>query len=355
MTNVKRVVICTQTFPPRMGGMEAVIYSLACQLAERGVEVFVAGDKPYSGNLSFEYQSFNVPKVLRSTVRRLSLGLWQQKPDVVICDSWKSVQSVPNWNAKLIVLAHGQEYLEPSSKKAQRIRSALDKAHLVIASSKMTSKLVAKIAPKSNVEVIYPTYMLSNPQIAERRAQNPVPSILTLCRIERRKGLFESALALAQLKNRGLKFSWTIAGNGPDLNDLKSEISKLNLSSSTTFAGRVDDQTKAELLERADLFLMPSYQSGKSLEGFGISYIEAASYGVPAVAGTAGGAPEAVLNGITGWCVDGSDAQKVQLALTTALTEEDLRAAYGDAAAARFSTEFLGDVVFEKFLKLLQT
>ena len=49
---------------------------------------------------------------------------------------------------------------------------------------------------------------------------------------------------------------------------------------------------------------MPSIIYKKSVEGFGISYIEAASYGIPSISGVEGGSSDAVFNMKTGWCVN---------------------------------------------------
>lgn len=329
------------------------MYSLAMRLAANGTETLVAADKPYTTESLFAFKSFNVPRVVRPYFKRLALGRLPKIPEIVICDSWKSVNSVPKWDVKLVVLAHGQEYLEPSENRIKRIQKALSRASLVVASSQLTAELVRRVTQQPHVEVIYPTYMLSSPTVLDEKVES-LPQILSLCRIERRKGLFQSAHALASLKKQGIDFRWTIAGNGPNIDELKEEISNLGLAHQTVFAGRVDDETKTALLNQADLFLMPSYQAGRSLEGFGISYIEAASFGIPSIAGIAGGAPEAVLDGITGWCVDGSDTRAIEAALNVALTDTELRRAYGKAAASRFSEELLGDRVFDRFLKLAQ-
>lgn len=350
------VLICTQTFPPRLGGMEAVMHSLALQFQDFGCNVTVAADRPWDTKEGYSFFSVNAPKLIRASVKRLLLSLRGVAPRLTICDSWKSVAAVPKNSGFIVVLAHGQEYLQPAERRARSIRAALKRADLVISSSEMTADLVRRAYPTANIHTIYPTYMLQRINLEESvtpELNQPI-KILSLCRIEMRKGLLESLTALEYLKKEGFEFVWQIAGVGPDLDLLKRRVSRSVISQDTQFLGRVSAKEKHVALSEADLFLMPSYQVGNSLEGFGISYIEAAQYSLAAIGGAAGGAPEAVLDGQTGWCVDGSNPDEIATALRDALSNTDKLHALGRAAQARFNSELAGDVSFAKLLSLSQ-
>ena len=354
-TMIKKILICTQTFPPKIGGMEAVMHSLAQHFSSRGIKTLVACDKPYSQREDFEILYCKAPKLIRSNIKRLMLIRESFQPNLTICDSWKSVCSVPNNSGPIVVLAHGQEYLKSKEKRAA-IKRALSKAKLVVCSSKMTKALVDSFDCPVTSIVIYPTYMLGNsdrchePNIDQEKPVN----IASICRLDERKGLLTSAKALRALLDVGFEFNWTIAGAGPQESELRDYIDESDISSCTRIIGKINEGEKANLLQRTDLFLMPSYQVGNSLEGFGISYIEAASYGIPAIAGIAGGAPEAVLNGETGWCVDGSDERVIKAALKDALTDSGQRERFGQVARERFNREFEGNVVFTQLLRALE-
>jgi len=349
---IERLLICTQTFPPRMGGIEAVMLSLATKFSNAGVDTLVATDKPYKEVSEFKVCSFAVPRLIRSFAKRILLDLKNFNPDVTICDSWKSLRALPRKSGKVIVLAHGQEYLE-HERKAEIIRSLLSRADIVVASSHMTANLVRRVAPNIPIEVIYPTYMLNTPGEL-KKSHNSVPLIVSICRIERRKGLLQSAEALISLYNKGYRFRWVIGGSGPALGRLKEKISESAISGNSEVLGRISESTKQDLLARADLFLMPSYQEGHSLEGFGISYIEASSYGVPAIGGETGGAPEAVLDQQTGWCVDGKDPSAIESALQDALLDTDKRKAFGELAVMRFSDDLVSDRAFDKLTSIIK-
>lgn len=332
------------------------MFSLAKKFTASGFNVLVAADKPFKEQNEFDFFAVNVPRFFRSWAKSLALKTRRLEPSLTICDSWKSVAAVPNQSGKLIVLAHGQEYLNPSTKRKTAIRKALNRADLVVASSAMTANLVSQVSPTLPIEVIYPTYMVTRGTDKPRTERDPqkTTTIVSLCRIEKRKGLLQSAKALLQLYKEGFKFTWKIAGAGPDSAELEAFIRGSEMAGACQVLGRVSDAEKGDLFRSADLFLMPSYQESKSLEGFGISYIEAAKYGVPSIAGEVGGAPEAVLNGVTGWCVDGSSADAIAEALRDALADSNKLARYGTAALQRFDSELSGDVTFEKLLQLSQ-
>ena len=321
------IFFATQTFPPRLGGMQAVMYALAERLAHQGDEVCVLPDHPYDGEAAFKIVHQSRPKLLRPLSKRAYLKRHLRREDTFICDSWRSVSALPRGARHVVVLAHGQEYLNPD-KRRFRVERALRRASHIVASSAYTLGLIEDHWSTDHLSaaVIAPTYMLSSelPRVARGRGSSPL-KLLTISRLEGRKGLLYVMHALGRLRGRLKPFHWSIAGDGPQRAELKQACERLGLVDQVSFLGPVNDQRKAQLLNVADLFIMPSYQQGSSLEGFGISYIEAAYYGLAAISGRAGGAPEAVLDGVTGWNIDPRVEAEIDHALTVAMENHDLR------------------------------
>ena len=133
------------------------------------------------------------------------------------------------------------------------------------------------------------------------------------------------------------------------LADLKKAVKDMQLENKITFCHNWMTRPQC-MLRQSDLFVMPSYQKGSKVEGFGISYIEAASAGLPAIAGNTGGTREAVLDGETGWCVDAKDSEAMRLAFTEALTSRSELSRRGKLARKRFLSTFEGEIVFTRFL-----
>jgi phosphatidylinositol alpha-1,6-mannosyltransferase len=138
-----------------------------------------------------------------------------------------------------------------------------------------------------------------------------------------------------------------IAGAGRDRARLERRAAQRGLGRRVRFLGRVaDDDPFPQLYACADVFAMPCRDrwGGLEAEGFGIVFLEAAAAGVPAVAGRSGGSHEAVVDGETGFVVDGR-ALDVRGALAALLADDDLRARMGAAARARAVMEFSYDTL----------
>ena len=98
---------------------------------------------------------------------------------------------------------------------------------------------------------------------------------------------------------------------------------------------------------------MPGFMAKKSIEGFGIVYTEAASYGIPSIGGIDGGAPEAVINNKTGWCVNPIKTKKLKEILYEAITNDTLRKKYGAEAKLSYEKYFSSSIAFDRLNKLI--
>ena len=208
----------------------------------------------------------------------------------------------------------------------------------------------------SNIKkvVIPPTYSLekTSNNIIKSAGKSEVVSLLTICRLEKRKGILPVLRCLSNLNANNLlkPFKWNICGEGLQLEELKENIKKLNLSNNVFLVGKINGNLKQKFLESSDVFVMPSYKVNNSIEGFGISYVEAAAYKIPSIAGLDGGVTDAVIDKKTGWCVDPLNQDQLANVLKVAINNKDLRQKYGLHAEKQFLQSFLGEKVFRKFM-----
>ena len=348
-----RIFMATQTFPPRIGGMENVMKALAEKLSFNGFNVTVLPNRSYRALASFNVLNLRLAKPLRILVKRLILKYWVQNDDIIICDSWKSVNVVTRqFNGRLIILAHGQEFLK-GKKHIRRIQKALNRSFRVIANSQYTAALIREsydIDP-TKIKVIPPTYMVEQADPMASRPHSATVKMISVCRLDPRKGLLQTLKALGTQALRDKDWHWTIIGNGSEALTLKSAAKELNLNGKINFLHNVNDTEKIVHLSASDLFVMPSYQIDDSVEGFGISYIEAARFGLPAIAGTSGGTMEAVEDGKTGWCVDARNGSALVQTLSDALSDNGEIMRRSKTAKQRFLSEFEADTVFDRFLQ----
>ncbi|MDC3410111.1 glycosyltransferase [Alphaproteobacteria bacterium] len=264
------------------------------------------------------------------------------------------MNAVPYKAKKIIVFAHGQEFLSIQKKK-KRIKDNLNRVNSIVCSSSYTSKLISQLnltnVPKV---VIPPTYSLNKISNYKKNVNKKTDkvSLLTISRLEERKGIIPVLKSLSEMNNNDeLKpFFWNICGEGLQANEIKEAIKNLNLSNNAQLVGKVTGNEKQSFLEKADLFIMPSYKVNDSIEGFGISYIEAAAYGVPSIAGIDGGVRDAVIDSETGWCVNPLDKSALSKTLQNAINNKDIREQYGIDAQKKFLDYFLGEKVFRKFM-----
>jgi phosphatidylinositol alpha-1,6-mannosyltransferase len=169
------------------------------------------------------------------------------------------------------------------------------------------------------------------------------PLVLGVSRLVPRKGFDHLIDAIAGLPDVAL----AIAGAGRDQARLQRRADEHGIAPRVRFLGRVpDDESFPELYACADVFAMPCRDrwGGLEAEGFGIVFLEAAAAGIPSVAGRSGGSHEAVVDGETGFVVDGR-ALDVRGALEALLADDDLRARMGAAARARAVAEFSYDAL----------
>lgn len=361
------ILITTQSFAPRRGGIEILMEGLAENLGRAGREVLVLADRVAGGEVphsdAYNLRLFGGWKPLRRRRKALAVQSLVKAEDVegVFADSWKSAEYLSDLGVPLAVLAHGMEFpLNPSDAKRARIRRALSTATTVIANSSYTAELARPyIGTGTRLVVINPPI---GPQQEPKREQlesldsviaGRKPVLLTLARLEPRKGADAVIRALPQVRERHPGVLFIIAGAGSDRARLEELVASSGVADSVHFAGAVSEEEKAALFARADLFVMPARREGDSVEGFGIVYREANWYSVPVLAGREGGAADAVIDGETGLLCDASNQADVTAHILSLLADADALREMGDNAAKLARGKGQWQVAVDRFLETL--
>ena len=159
---------------------------------------------------------------------------------------------------------------------------------------------------------------------------------------------------MKKIELKGYEFTWDIIGDGPQLEELKQKCFELNLGKKVFFHGKIkSNKMKNNFLKHSDIFIMPTFQDQYSIEGFGLTYIEAARFGIPSIAGVSGGSSEAVINRETGWCVDPNDNDQLIDIIQKALVNTKERRQFGNNALKRFEEELNGEKAIQKLFNFL--
>ncbi len=186
------------------------------------------------------------------------------------------------------------------------------------------------VAPE-RIRVIYPGVDTVGlwPDPAVGRA--PEPTFLYVGRLKRYKGVETAVRAIAWARERGCPLRLDIAGEGDDRDRLAAVVGRLQLHDAVRLRGFVAEAEKRDLLRRAWAVVLPSAK-----EGWGISNVEAAACGTPAVAADRPGLRESVRDGETGLLVPYGDVAALAEALMRLARAPDLVGRLG-AAARRFA------------------
>jgi glycosyltransferase involved in cell wall biosynthesis len=176
----------------------------------------------------------------------------------------------------------------------------------------------------------------------ESRQRATAPTLLVLGRLVPHKRVEVALRAIKRLPDAQL----VVAGQGWWLDPLREEAARLGVSDRVRFAGFVSEEEKQRLLAESWVMLVPSLK-----EGWGLSVIEAAAHGTPAIAfRNAGGVAESVVDGETGFLAD--DEESFVEHLTHLVGDAELRATMGEAARAHAS-RFTWDETGKRFAALV--
>ena len=147
------------------------------------------------------------------------------------------------------------------------------------------------------------------------------------------------------------KLKYISIGDGEEKDNLVRLQKELGLKDEVSFIYKSSEQEKLGLLEKSNLFIMPSVIHKKSIEGFGITFIEAASYGKPSIGGIFGGESDAIIEGKTGYLCDGNDLNALYETLSKVLNNDHYKK-LGDNAL-EFSRNFSWDKIVKKYIELI--
>ena len=119
--------------------------------------------------------------------------------------------------------------------------------------------------------------------------------------------------SLPELLQQGLDVRYALIGVGEDWDYLSHLAHELRLGERVHMLGHVPPEDLPRWYNACDIFAMPNRELNGDTEGFGMVFLEAAACGKPVIGGTAGGTGAAILEGHTGWRIDGtSDKARFQ-------------------------------------------
>lgn len=243
-----------------------------------------------------------------------------------------------------ITTFHGREFMYPKGWKRSLMNAVARRTRRAVAVSQFTANALQRRVKGLALPPIVAWNGIT-PGLAPRAASsasNPVPLVLSLCRLEPRKNLLTAVVAAAACRDEGLAFRFVLAGRGEQFELLREAVARHHLEEVVELAGFVDAQRAQQLYHEADIFIHPhvTRDAGRDFEGFGIAVADAMFAHTAVIVGQAGGAPELIQDGESGLLVDGGDQASVTAALRRLLRDPGLRSSLATAGAMRAAREF---------------
>jgi glycogen synthase len=339
-----RILFWSETFWPRVGGVENLAVRLLPALQSRGYEFVVVTWENTKVPDEVRYQGIPVHRFpffsggrqgsldpLLENRREVARLKQDFAPELVHINSYGSsvlfhMSTVRTHPVPVLVTLH-QALPDESVGRESLLGNLLRNSDWVstcsVAILNHARRLVPEIIPRSSV--IHNG--LGEPAFAPQQIAFDPPRLLCLGRLVAEKG-FDSALtAFATVRNRLPSARLVIAGDGPERSKLQQQTIELGLADSVEFVGSVPPETAAHLIDEATLVVMPS-----RLEGFGLVALEAALMARPVVAARVGGLPEVVVHEQTGLLVAVNDSQALAQAIVRLLEHPNIARQMGRAA-----------------------
>ena len=339
MENVyKNILVITNDFGPRTGGIETFVMGLLERIVDHKVVVFTSQQGDTSEYDQQWFKKFGVQVIrdrrkillpsLRVAKRAKEIAQMHNIEVVVFGAAAPLALMAPKLRKagvkKIIALTHGHEVwwarIFPFNLAMKRIGNSVD--HLTYLGEFTRQAISRSLSQKSidSMVKIAPgidTFHFS-PQAdaTQRRTELGLESkkiIISVGRLVHRKGQDKLIQAFPTIVREIPNAHLLIVGEGPYRAHLEKLVEKLSLKANVTFVGRIFYNDLPSYLSASDVFVMPSRSRffGLEVEGLGIVYLEASACAIPVVAGVSGGAPDAVQEGITGLCVDGTNIGQI--------------------------------------------
>ena len=369
----------TNDFPPRPGGIQNYLNSLATRLPADDLVVYAPSWESRTGS-HVEFDAAAPFEVVRHPT-----SLMLPTPDVLRrakqimrardCEAvWFGAaaplallgHSLRQAGAQRVVAStHGHEVgwsMLPGARQA--LRRIGDTTDVLTYVSKYTrTRFGAAFGPFAGLELLpsgVDTTLFrpdagAREEIRARHGLGDRPTVVCVSRLVARKGQDQLIRALPELRERIPDVALLLVGGGPYRKRLAELVTELGVEKQVVMTGSVPWAELPAHYTAGDVFAMPARTRGKGLdvEALGIVYLEASATGLPVVAGNSGGAPEAVLDEVTGHVVNGRDVAQLRDTLAALLADPVRARRMGEAGRAWVTENWRWDRMADRLSGLL--
>ncbi|MGW0826441.1 glycosyltransferase family 4 protein [Streptomyces sp. NPDC002845] len=378
-----KTLIVTNDFPPRPGGIQAFLHNMALRLdpervvvyastwkrSREGVEATAAFDaeQPFTVVRDRTTMLLPTPGATRRAVSLLrehgctSVWFGAAAPLGLMAPALRRAGA-----RRLVATTHGHEagwaQLPAARQLLRRIGDSTDtitylgqytRSRIAPALSASAAGRMVQLPPGVDEKTFHPGS--GGDEVRARLGLTDRPVVVCVSRLVRRKGQDTLILAMPRVLAEQPDAVLLIVGGGPYERELRSLAHETGVAGSVHFTGAVPWSSLPAHYGAGDVFAMPcrTRRGGLDVEGLGIVYLEASATGLPVVAGDSGGAPDAVLDGETGWVVRGGSPDATADRVLALLDDAELRRRMGERGRAWVEERWRWDLLAERLRGLL--
>ena len=373
-----RTLVITNDFPPRPGGIQTFGYEIVRRFDPESVTVLTSN---WEGAAEFDAaQDF---KIVRANTQTLvpSKSTLSLAREIVVAENITRVLfgaaaplgllAAPLRKlgvTNIVGMTQGHETgwaMTPGTRQALR-KIGNDTDYLTYISEYTHKKIAKALSPSAAARMrrivpgvdsteFSPDNLSSGNQLRTELGWIDRPVIVCVSRLMARKGQDELIRALPIIQQTVANASLIIVGDGPYRKDLERLVEKLGLENFVHLTGKVSQTELSKWYAAGDIFAMPcrTRMGGWDVEGLGIVFLEGSATGLPVIVGDSGGAVDAVVNGETGFLVDGTNTAEIAGRIAYLFANPDVAKKMGEAGRNWVTQEWTWDQSFKKLDGLL--
>ncbi|MEU1052479.1 glycosyltransferase family 4 protein [Streptomyces sp. NPDC005876] len=378
-----KTLIVTNDFPPRPGGIQAFLHNMALRLDPERIVVYASTWKRtregVEATAAFDAeQPFTVVRD-RTTMLLPTPGATRRAAGLLRehgCTSvWFGAAAPLGLMApalrragaeRIVATTHGHEagwaQLPAARGLLRRIGESTDtitylgeytRSRIAAALTPQAAARMVQLPPGVDEKTFHPGS--GGERVRARLGLTERPVVVCVSRLVPRKGQDTLIRAMPRVLAAEPDAVLLIVGGGPYEKDLRRLAAQTGVAASVRFTGPVPWSELPAHYGAGDVFAMPcrTRRGGLDVEGLGIVYLEASATGLPVVAGDSGGAPDAVLDGETGWVVRGGSPAETADRVITLLADPELRRRMGERGRAWIERKWRWDLLADRLKTLL--
>lgn len=368
----RRLLLVTNDFPPRPGGIQSFLYGIVSRLDPDEVVVFASrwrGWEDWDAQQPFRVVRHDTEMMLPApAVRSHAVEVFREHG---CTDAWFGAAAPLGLLApalrdagaqRVIASTHGHEIgwarVPGTHRLLCRIARDVDvltylgdytRVRLADGIGEDADKL-EKLAPGVDTDMFSPK--IDGSAIRAELGWTERPVVVCVSRLMPRKGQDVLIRALPEVRRQAGDVGLLLVGGGPLRSRLERLVKEYGVTDDVCITGSVPFEQLPSYYRAGDVFAMPCRDRlrGLDVEGLGMVFLEAAACGLPVVAGTSGGSTDAIIDGETGLLVDGNAPGEVAAAISTLLTDATRAADMAERGRDWTTREWTWESVVERLV-----